>query len=133
MTIGLIIVIVLGVIVGIVGTIWGISAYLDGEQVDAIIIIVIALITCAIMIIGSLVYSHTEAGKRDYKDQQSNFGGGIERTIKVYDINGNLIQEYEGTFDIETDTNSNYILFDDSLGKRHIIYNTTGTVLIDEK
>ena len=38
MTIGLIIVIVLGVIVGIVGTIWGISAYLDGEQVDAIII-----------------------------------------------------------------------------------------------
>ena len=52
--------------------------------------------------------------------------------MSVYDINGILIKQYDGKFDIETDRN-NYILFDDETGKRHVIYYTTGTVIVDEK
>ena len=62
----------------------------------------------------------TESGKRAYKDQQSNIGGGIQRTVSVYDVNGELIKEYAGKFDIETD-NESYILFDDEDGHRHIV------------
>ncbi|NDO45668.1 hypothetical protein [Clostridium sp. MD294] len=46
--------------------------------------------------------SSTEKGKRVVKDFTSNVSGGIPRQVKVYDINGELIEEYEGTFDIET-------------------------------
>ena len=89
-------------------------------------------IVVAIVIIGFSWYiSSTEEGKRTIKDFTSNVSGGIPRQVKVYDIKGELIEEYKGTFDIET-THNNYILFDDENGLRHIIYFTTGTVIIDE-
>ena len=64
-------------------------------------------------------------------DFTSNASGGITRHVRVYDFNGKLIEEYKGAFDIET-TNDKYILFDDENNLRHIIYFTTGTVIIDE-
>lgn len=73
----------------------------------------------------------TESGKRAVKDTKSNIYGGIERTITVYDIDGEIIKQYEGKFDVDYD--SERIKFDDENGKRHIIYYTTGTVVIDEK
>ncbi|MBC5723085.1 hypothetical protein H8S11_09690 [Flintibacter sp. NSJ-23] len=75
---------------------------------------------------------NSESGRRALKDQQSNLSGGIERTVSVYDVNGQLIKEYSGKFDIETDRES-YILFDDEDGNRHMIYYTTGTIIVDEK
>lgn len=75
--------------------------------------------------------NNSESGQRALKDQESNLNGGIERTVSVYDISGNLIKEYVGKFDVDTDRNS-YILFDDADGRRHVIYYTTGTVIIDE-
>ena len=94
--------------------------------------IVIGAIVVTILIIVSVFYlTSTEGGKRLIKDLTSNVSGGIPRHVKVYDINGKIIEEYKGTFDIET-TNDNYILFDDENGLRHIIYFTTGTVIIDE-
>lgn len=69
--------------------------------------------------------------KRKIKKSTNDVSGGIPRHVRVYDINGKLIEEYKGTFDIET-TNDNYILFDDENNLRHIIYFTTGTVIIDE-
>ncbi|MCD8082214.1 MAG: hypothetical protein LUE86_01485 [Clostridiales bacterium] len=56
--------------------------------------------------------------------------GGISRLVRVYDMEGDLIEEYAGTFDVETD--EHYVLFDDEKGKRHMIYYTTGTIIIDE-
>lgn len=95
---------------------------------DTIVVVVIV----ALFIIGFSWYiSSTEKGKRVVKDFTSNVSGGIPRQVKVYDINGELIEEYEGTFGIETNYN-NYILFDDESGLGHIIYFTTGTVIIDE-
>lgn len=75
-------------------------------------------------------YNGTAAGGRAFKSQQSNFNKGIDRTVKVYDVNGKLIQEYDGKFDIEYDDDR--IVFDDENNKRHIIYYPTGTIIIDE-
>lgn len=93
---------------------------------------VVSAISIALVIIASAFYlTSTEGGKRFIKDLTSNVSGGIPRHVRVYDINGELIEEYKGTFDVET-TNDNYILFDDENGLRHIIYFTTGTIIIDE-
>jgi hypothetical protein len=80
---------------------------------------------------SSWYYNNTASGARAIKDQQSEFNNGIERHIVVKDYSGGIIAEYEGKMDIETD-NETYVLFDDEEGKRHIIYNTTGFILIDE-
>lgn len=82
---------------------------------------------------GAIIWyrSNSESGRRALKDQQSNLQGGIERTVSVYDVNGELIKQYSGKFDIETDRDS-YILFDDEKGNRHIVYYTTGTIIVDE-
>ena len=76
-------------------------------------------------------FNNTASGKRAFKTQESNFNDGIERMVKVYDVNGELIVGYDGKFDITYDDDR--ILFDDENGKRHIIYDPTGTVVIDEK
>lgn len=76
-------------------------------------------------------YGNTQSGKRAMKSQRSNFEEGLERTVSVYDIKGDLIQEYSGKFDIAYDAER--IIFDDDNGKRHIIYYSTATVIIDEK
>ena len=68
----------------------------------------------------------------EQKDWISETSGGIERVVTVYDINGQVIQTYEGKFDIETNE-QNYILFEDENGERHTIYYTTGTIIVDEK
>ena len=96
----------------------------------------VGILIAAILVAGiwggsSWYYNNTASGARAIKDQQSNFNNGIERHIVVKDYSGGIIAEYEGKMDIETD-NENYVLFDDEEGKRHIIYNTTGFILIDE-
>lgn len=83
------------------------------------------------VIIGLIVWwlFGTQSGQRSIKTLKSNVSG-IERTVTVYDINGDVIKEYIGKFDVDYD--SSRILFDDEEGKRHVIYYTTGTVIIDE-
>lgn len=94
----------------------------------------VGMIVLAIVVSCSFVWyrSVSATGRRALKDQQINLQSGVERTVRVFDINGNQIEEYSGKFDIETDRNS-YILFDDEYGKRHMIYYTTGTIIVDEK
>ena len=93
-------------------------------------IIVCIAIAVGIWVAGWFYCTHTEDGKRALKTQQSNFGGGIERKVTVYDIEGDIIAEYRGKFDVEYDNDR--ILFDDENGMRHIIYYPTGNVIIDE-
>lgn len=132
MTIVSIVTLVIGIIVVLAGL--GIGAYFihEDEIGYAVISFIIGIIIGAIMIVGPIVYSNTESGKRALKDQNSNFNSGIERVVSVYDVNGKLIEKYEGKFDVETD-HDNYILFDDEEGRRHIIFYKTGTVIVDEK
>lgn len=108
------------------------SCGLDCESKAALGIAgVILVLTVAACILFFWYRSNSASGQRALKDQESDLNGGISRTVSVYDINGNLIQQYSGKFDIETDRES-YILFDDEDGARHIIYYTTGTIIVDE-
>ena len=131
MTIGSIVFIVIGGIVLLVGIGMSISNFVNYDASDGFIALVASLVISAVCIVSPIVYSNTEAGKRALKDQKSNFGDGIERSVTVYDVNGEIIEKYSGKFDVET--TDNYIIFDDEKGKRHMIYYTTGTVIIDEK
>ena len=99
-----------------------------------IITVVLEILILALIMFGCAAYrTHTESGKRGLKTWESETGGGLNRTVIVYDIQGEEIIRYSGKFDIEESSQEGVvkIKFDDN-GKRHIIYAQTGTVLIDE-
>ena len=66
--------------------------------------------------------------QRDLKGFTSEYGGGLNRTLTVYDMTGKPIKSYSGKFDIQS-TEGGKILFDLN-GKRTIIYNAT--VIVEE-
>lgn len=118
-------------ILGIVGSVYFFhyaSEYEDWKGIlGGCVSIIVALAICVAL--AWFLYG-TESGSRALKDFQSDVGGGIERTVTVYDMEGDVIAEYSGKFDVESDNEK--IKFDDEDGKRHIIYFTTGTITIDE-
>ena len=109
-----------------------IITFIASESCDFPVILTIILSVLFIVWIGGQFwyYSNTESGKRAIKSQQSNFNSGLKRQIKVYDVEGELIEEYEGKFDVDYDNDR--IIFDDEKGLRHVIYYPTGTVIINE-
>ena len=109
-----------------------IALALSEVPVIAKIIAAVAGIAAVILIYFGFrwYYANTATGSRALKTQESNLSNGIERTVKVYDVQGDLIKEYSGKFDVDYDDDR--IIFDDEEGKRHIIYYPTGTVIIDE-
>ena len=66
--------------------------------------------------------------KRSIKSMVSDYSGGLNRTITLYDYNGNEIKSWTGKFDV--DDNESRVFFDDEEGKRVIIYN--GIVVNEE-
>ena len=73
--------------------------------------------------------SCTESQQREIKSVKSNWTGGLNRTVTVYDYNGQEIKSWSGQFDVkETDRNSVY--FDTADGKRVII---SGGIIINEE
>lgn len=95
-----------------------------------------AIIVGLLMTGGSAFWLYgTEAGARAQKTWQSTTSGGLTRVVTVYDMEGDVVARYEGTFDV--DANAERIIFDvpqeDGSYKRHQIWPTTGTVTIEEK
>lgn len=83
-------------------------------------------IVCVLVTIGLLIgmlwyYGNTASGQRAMVDQQSDMGNGLERVIRVYTANGEIIAEFEGKIDIEGN-DGGYVLFDYE-GKRYTYYN----------
>lgn len=101
-----------------------------GDLVRTVLIVILLVGTIAAFSIAIWYYNSTAAGRRAWKTQESNFNNGITREVKVYSMDGKLLEEYEGKFDLEYDNDR--ILFDDEYGMRHIIYCHTGIVVIDE-
>lgn len=91
----------------------------------------IAIAIAVVAVLFLLAFLNRASVGRFMKDMKSEWRNGLERTVEVYDVNGNLIKRYEGKFDVERDDDR--IKFDDENGKRHIIYVKTGTVFVDEK
>ena len=79
-------------------------------------------------------YNCTASGKRALKTQESNLGNGIERELTVYDMQGEVIEQYKGRFDIDFDNTESgeRVVFDDENGMRHVIYPGGGIVIINE-
>lgn len=63
-----------------------------------------------------------ESWERTVKDLDSEYTGGLNRTITVYDQNGQAIKQYKGKVDIRDSEYGNKVLFDLD-GKRVVIYN----------
>ena len=106
----------------------------DAERKAKLKAVITEIIILALIVVGCAAYrTHTESGKRGLKTWESETSGGLNRTVIVYDIQGEEIVRYSGKFDIEESSQEGVvkIKFDDN-GKRHIIYAQTGTVLIDE-
>ena len=66
-------------------------------------------------------FDNTASGQRALTDQKSELANGLERVVRVYTANGDIIAEYEGIIDIEGN-DGGYVLFDYQ-GKRYTYYN----------
>lgn len=85
-------------------------------------------------VVGPLFWLYgTASGQRAQKSFASETSGGLTRVVKVYDLQGDVIGTYEGTFDIQEE--SSKVFFDrpqeDGTTKRVQIYNAT--VIVEEK
>ena len=83
-------------------------------------------VICGIAAIGILAgmlwyFGNTASGQRAMVDQQSDFGNGLDRIVRVYTADGDIIAEFEGKIDIEGN-DGGYVLFDYD-GKRYTYYN----------
>lgn len=92
----------------------------------------VGIVVVGVIIVVFIIISMfgRESFKRYFKTLFSDFSGGINRTVTVYDINGNEVESYTGKFDIDYDNDR--IIFDDENGKRHMIFIKTGQVIINE-
>lgn len=85
----------------------------------------ILLFCCAMVGVVSLI--GCSSFERDLKSVQSDFGGGLNRTVTVYDYSGNEIKSWRGKFDVSESENEVYFDVD---GKRVIVH---GGIVINEE
>ena len=65
---------------------------------------------------------------RELKPIGSNVSGGLDRTVTLYDYQGDVLGSWSGRFDVSEDDNE--VFFDDAEGKRVIIQG--GIVVCEE-
>jgi hypothetical protein len=114
-------------------TLFGIFAFIIGvfglgmtedfrKTSSKVTVVAITVVLILTLLCGMLWYfNNTAAGQRQLIDQKSNLSNGLYRTVTVYTANGDVIAEYTGMIDIETN-DGRYIKCDFE-GKRYIYYN----------
>lgn len=102
---------------------FSVSAFVTCDSVAAkIVSVIVCVVLIFALLFGMLWYfNNTASGQRKLLDQKSNFNNGIERTVTVYTANGEVIAQYTGKIDIDTN-DGGYVKFDFE-GKRYIYYN----------
>lgn len=87
-----------------------------------VLIAIIGIVVILAILLGMFWwFNNTASGRRALTDQKSEFANGLERVVRVYTANGDIIAEYEGIIDIEGN-DGGYVLFDYQ-GKRYTYYN----------
>lgn len=100
----------------------GIAIFLTAEKTGKISTIIVVILMIGGLFGGLRYYfTSTAAGQRKMIDQRSSLGSGLERTVRIYTANGDVIAEYFGQIDLEAN-DGGYIKFDLD-GKRYIYYN----------
>ena len=126
---------VLGGLISIVLLIILVACIIYAKDNQSISVGLVGSVIC-LLLIGvtwfSLIwyFNNTAEGFRRLKTQKSNLTGGITREITVYSMDGKVLEQFTGKFDIEYADER--ILFDDEKGNRHIIYFKSGTVIVNE-
>jgi hypothetical protein len=87
-------------------------------------------ILIVLTLVLSFGFTSCESCSREMKSIKSDMGGGLNRTISVYDYSGKLIKSWTGKFDVAENPNKNQVYFDNQDGKRVII---DGGIIINEE
>lgn len=83
-----------------------------------------ALVAASVLCIG---LSGCASCSRFNKSMASDFGGGLHRKVTLYDYDGEVLREWEGTFDVAENDQEVYFDID---GKRVIIQ---GGIIVNEE
>ena len=86
--------------------------------------IIIAIAIMATMLTGCASF------ERSIKDLESDFSGGLDRTLTVYNANGDVLKTYKGKIDLAS-TEGGIVKFDLD-GKRIMYYNCYVEVIEDD-
>ena len=87
-----------------------------------------ALIAAVITVLAITVTGCTGSQERGIKNIKSNWTGGLNRTITLYDYNGKAVRTWEGKIDMSESVNETDFIVN---GKRVIIHG--GIVVAEEK
>lgn len=68
---------------------------------------------------------------RSIKSMQSEWGGGLERVITVYSVDGTIIEQYEGKFDVEVRENG-WLVFIDEMNDK-VMISPASIVVVEEE
>lgn len=71
-----------------------------------------------VVLVGVVALLGTSTAQRTLKSVSSDFGGGLDRTVTVYDYNGNEIRSWTGKFDVSESENEVYF---DKLSRRMLV------------
>ena len=85
------------------------------------------IIAMILVLITILSLTGCASMRRDMKTISSDWSGGLNRTVTVYDYNGNPIQSWTGKIDLSESDNETWFDLD---GKRTIIQG--GIIIIQE-
>lgn len=88
-----------------------------------------AVASVLVVLFSIWYFTQTASGSRDLKTAVSDVSGGLDRTVKVYDYDGELLESYSGRIDIRQTDVAGRVLFDLN-GKRITI---DGGIVITEE
>lgn len=84
-------------------------------------------IVAILVSVAALFLMSCASFERELKSCQSDVSGGLNRIVRVYSLDGNLIASYEGLIDIDDNQNGS-VMFDMN-GKRYVYYNAIVEVI----
>lgn len=83
--------------------------------------------TLIVIVLIILLVANSASFQRGLKSIKSNYSDGLDRTVTVYDYNGDKIKSWNGRFDVSSSENEVYFDIDN---KRVIIH---GGIVINEE
>ena len=99
---------------------------MDMDKIKKAVMAVVGFIV-VVLIIGAIIFFSRSSTQRSLKDFESEYSGGLNRTVNVYSYDGKKIASYEGRIDVAENVNGT-VKFE-LKGKRYIYYNALVEVI----